>query len=111
MEKPSDEIKKARFEWKMMIARCEDKDRWDYSYYGARGIDVCGEWHGEDGFKRFYNYVKHLKHYGEKGYTLDRIDNDGDYKPGNVRWATRKQQNKNRRGGEGFGGMEREKSN
>ena len=36
MEKPSDEIKKARFEWKMMIARCEDKDRWDYSYYGAR---------------------------------------------------------------------------
>ena len=48
-------------------------------------------------FMAFYDHVTSLPHCGEKSYTLDRINNDGNYEPGNVRWATRYEQNMNRR--------------
>lgn len=75
--------------------RCEDPQDPSYKNYGGRGIQF-----------RFASYWEFLSFLGPrpKGwrgkrplYSLDRIDNDGHYEPGNVRWATRSQQNKNRR--------------
>lgn len=71
--------------WGSMIQRCYNYQRDSWPYYGGRGITVCDEWRGD--FKAFYDYVTKLENYGREGYTLDRRDSDGNYKPGNVRWA------------------------
>jgi hypothetical protein len=73
-----------------MIQRCTNPNKSNYIDYGGRGIKVCNRWLMYENFK---------KDMGErpKGETLDRRDNDGNYEPGNCRWATPKQQNKNRR--------------
>lgn len=78
--------------WNAMIDRCLNPNSSNFPEYGARGITVCHEWRGPDGFLRFREYL------GErpKGKTLDRINNDLGYEPGNVRWATRKGQQNNR---------------
>lgn len=76
-----------------MIQRCTNPAFAKYPSYGARGIKVCDEWRSS--FQAFYNHVSLLPHFGEKGYSLDRIDNNGDYKPDNVRWATSKEQGLN----------------
>lgn len=78
-----------------MNQRCSNPADSGYYNYGARGIGVCAEW--KNSFATFYDHVKNLPHYGEEGYSLDRIDNEDDYKPGNVRWATRTEQNRNSR--------------
>ena len=65
-----------------------------WELYGGRGIAVCERWSGERGFQRF------LEDMGErpKGTTLDRYpNNDGNYEPGNTRWATPTEQRANRR--------------
>lgn len=81
--------------WTGIKDRCTNSAGSHYTRYGARGITICNEW--QDSFESFYSHVSQLPHFGEKGYSIDRIDNDGDYEPGNVRWATGTTQSRNRR--------------
>lgn len=81
--------------WLCMKDRCNNPKNKRFADWGGRGISVCAEW--QEDFQRFYDYVSQLPHYGEKGYSIDRINNDGNYEPGNVRWATAKEQNENKR--------------
>jgi hypothetical protein len=69
-----------------MIRRCNNKKSEKYPRWGGRGISVCKRW-----FESFENFVSDM---GEKpdGLSLDRIDNDGNYEPGNCRWSTQKEQ-------------------
>jgi hypothetical protein len=80
--------------WLWMHRRCYDADATNFHRYGGRGIKVCARWHKSNP-KGFENFVADM---GERpdGRTLDRINNDGDYKPSNCRWATSKQQGGNR---------------
>lgn len=81
-----------------MKTRCQNPKNQKYYRYGGRGITVYPEWlDKENGFMNFYNYVSKLPHFGEKGYTLNRIDNDGNYEPGNVEWSDDVTQANNRR--------------
>lgn len=81
--------------WCNIKQRCSCKNNTQFASWGGRGITVCEEW--KNNFEAFYEYVSKLPHFGEKGYSLDRINNDGNYAPGNVRWATAKEQANNRR--------------
>jgi hypothetical protein len=73
-----------------MITRCTNKKSTHYASYGGRGITVCERWRS---FKNFYADVGDAP----EGKTLDRIDNDKGYEPSNIRWATRKEQQRNTR--------------
>lgn len=78
-----------------MKSRCHNPSNPSYKDYGGRGITVCDEW--RKSFTSFYDYVSKLEHFNEPGRSLDRIDNDKGYFPGNVRWATAKEQANNKR--------------
>ena len=84
--------------WAHIKGRCCNPNDQDYKDYGGRGIKVCSKWlDKENGFINFYNDVSKLPHFGEKGYTLNRIDNDGNYELSNVEWADDITQANNRR--------------
>lgn len=78
--------------WQGMKQRCNNPLKTEYQYYGGRGISVCDEWN--DSFEKFYDYLGNRP--GPE-YSLDRIDSDGDYEPGNVKWATPYEQWENRK--------------
>lgn len=78
------------YSWKGMIQRCLNESHTYYPIYGGRGIRVCERWMD---FRNFYSDM------GDRpsGFTLDRIDNFGDYEPQNCRWASQKTQLRNMR--------------
>ena len=78
--------------WRGMLDRCYNPNNIGFDHYGGRGIKVCERWHN---FENFYEDVSKLENFGRAGYTLDRIENDKDYCPSNVRWADRNTQNRN----------------
>ena len=80
--------------WHGMLSRCSAPGNVNYANYGGRGIVVCEEWQD---FATFRDYCE--AHLGPKpeGMSIDRKDNDGDYRPGNIRWATPKMQARNTR--------------
>ena len=81
--------------WKAMKSRCLNPNNSKFKDYGGRGITIYPEWIHD--FQAFYDYVSKLEHFGEKGYTLDRINNNGNYEPNNLRWADGKIQHRNKR--------------
>lgn len=76
-----------------MIQRCTNKKNAAYKYYGGRGILLCAEW--RNNFEAFYLWA--IDNGWEKGLTIDRINNDGNYEPGNCRWVTLKENMNNMR--------------
>ena len=84
-----------------MKQRCTNKNHHRYKDWGGRGITVCQEW--LDDFWAYADYVESLPHANEKGLTIDRINNDEGYYPGNLRWASKSIQSFNRkRWGKGY---------
>lgn len=79
--------------WKDMKARCQNGNHKSYKYYGDRGIGICDEWISS--YQKFKEWA--LDNGYEESLTLDRIDVNGNYTPGNCRWATMKKQGRNRR--------------
>jgi hypothetical protein len=74
-----------------MRVRCEDPDHDSYLYYGGRGIKVCARWNN------YKNFLADMGRRPSSSHTLDRIDSDGNYEPGNCRWSTWDEQVSNRR--------------
>lgn len=86
------QVRPERAIWQGLIDRCYNPQNKGYRNYGARGISVCNEWR--------QSYIVFFEHVGPRPsalHSLDRIDNNGNYEPGNVRWVTRTEQNRNTR--------------
>lgn len=77
--------------WSTMRHRCNNSNDPNYKYYGGRGIKVCERW------DKFENFLSDMGFRPKGKMTLDRINNDGNYEPGNCRWVTHKENCQNRR--------------
>ena len=77
-----------------IVCRCTNPNHKDFEFYGGRNIKVYPLW--VTNRQAFIDYLKTLDHYGEEGYSLDRIDNNKGYEPGNLRFTTAKTQARNR---------------
>jgi hypothetical protein len=80
--------------WFNMIERCENPSHRAYTNYGGRGISVFAEWRD---LATFLTYLDAVLGPCPDGRSLDRVNNDGPYEPGNIRWATRSEQARNQR--------------
>lgn len=80
--------------WENMKRRCVDENNWAYQYYGERGIKVCDDW-----VNSFDNFIRDMGRRPGENYTLDRLDNDGDYTKENCKWVTWQDQSINKRAG------------
>ncbi len=78
--------------WINMKARCAKVGHLDYKHYGGRGITICDRW-----LHSFENFFTDMGPKPSSELSIDRIDNNGHYEPGNCRWATAKQQRANQR--------------
>ena len=83
--------------WKDLTDRCYSPNHKRFADYGGRGITVTPEWRRDAGPQAFCNWLDKNLGPCPEGMSIDRINNDGNYEPGNVRWATSKEQNDNSR--------------
>lgn len=79
--------------WEAIKSRCYNKNRAAYKDYGGRGITMSAEW--KSNFKIFYDWA--INNGWQQGLEIDRINNDGNYEPGNCRFVTTKDNSRNRR--------------
>ena len=77
--------------WYGMVRRCTDFRSDNWRHYGGRGISVCDRW-----LHSFWDFVSDVGDRPSPRHTMDRIDNNGNYEPSNVRWSTPKEQCKNK---------------
>ena len=82
--------------WENMIQRCLNPNMKGYHNYGGRGVRVYGQW-----LISFDNFIQYIGERPSLKHSIDRIDSEGNYEPGNVRWATPQEQADNKRGRKG----------
>ena len=78
--------------WARIVARCENPKNPAFNDYGGRGIRVCARWRAS-----FSAFLADMGYRPDKGYSIERLNVNGHYEPGNCTWATAKQQARNRR--------------